>query len=273
MTMIVPVDDVLGYTDRHAVVVGAATGMGAATTTLLTQLGARVTALDVKPVSLAGVTAVEVDLRDERSIDAAVAAIDAPVHSVFSCAGVAQNAWPDLDVMLVNFVGQRHLIESLVPTMPAGSAVATIASVGGLRWEQHLDVVMPLVTSDGFAAGRAWCEANADAVTGSYRRSKEAMNAWVAWRASTLIRQGIRLNTLNPGPTDTPLMPIFERNSGAASIDELTQPIGRRSTAGEQAWPLLFLNSPRSSYVNGHALFADGGWWAAARTGQAPARL
>ena len=70
-------------------------------------------------------------------------------------------------------------------------------------------------------------------------------------------------------------MPIFERVNpgGAESLDQVTEQIGWRSTPEEQAWPLLFLNSPRASYVNGHALFADGGWCAAARTGQAPARL
>jgi len=51
-------------------------------------------------------------------------------------------------------------------------------------------------------------------------------------------------------------------------INIFTQPINRRSTAEEQAWPLVMLNSPRSSYVNGHAFHADGGWFGGVQTGQ-----
>ena len=44
----------LGYEGKHAVVTGAASGMGAATAALLVEVGANVTAIDVKPVELAG---------------------------------------------------------------------------------------------------------------------------------------------------------------------------------------------------------------------------
>jgi NAD(P)-dependent dehydrogenase (short-subunit alcohol dehydrogenase family) len=74
---------------------------------------------------------------------------------------------------------------------------------------------------------------------------------------------------LNPGPTDTPMMPAFEQLAGGAQvINVFTQPINRRSTPEEQAWPLVMLNSPRSSYVNGHAFHADGGWFGGVQTGQ-----
>jgi NAD(P)-dependent dehydrogenase (short-subunit alcohol dehydrogenase family) len=48
---------------------------------------------------------------------------------------------------------------------------------------------------------------------------------------------------------------------------------GRRSTAEEQAWRLVFLNSPRSSYVAGEALHVDGGFLGAMVTDQLKVEL
>lgn len=85
-------EDVLGYAGRHVVVTGAASGMGAATATILTKLGARVTALDVRPTEASVDRALEVDLRDRTSIERAAESIDGPVHGYFGCAGLPGGA-------------------------------------------------------------------------------------------------------------------------------------------------------------------------------------
>lgn len=262
--------DVLGYEGRHVVVTGAASGMGAAAAQILVDVGAEVTAIDIKPTSVAVKTSLEVDLRDKVAIDKAVEAIPGSVDAIASCAGLPGPPFSDLDVMLVNLVGARHLIESLVPRMTEGSAIATIASTAGLGWQDRLPVLMELIASNGFDGGKQWCESHPDDIAPSaYATSKQAMNAWVSWRSFSLIGDGIRLNTLNPGPTETPMMPAFESIVGGADVmDSFTEPINRRSTPEEQAWPLVVLNSPRMSYVNGHLMFADGGFLAGLMTGQ-----
>ena len=262
-------DDVLGYEGQKVVVTGAASGMGAATAQILVDVGAEVVAVDIKATAVPVAAAHEVDLRDRAAIDAAVAAIDGPVGAVFSCAGLPGPPFSDLDVMLVNFVGGRHLIESLIPKMPEGGAIAYIASNAGLGWQQELETLMPLVQSDGFDAGKQWCEAHEDVFKASaYMFSKKVINAWVAWRAAALIQQGLRLNCINPGPTSTPMMPFFEEANGKELVHAFVGPIGRDSEAIEQAWPMVFLNSPRMSYVNGEALHTDGGFLGAMVTGQ-----
>ncbi|WP_067662476.1 coniferyl-alcohol dehydrogenase [Nocardia miyunensis] len=261
--------DPLGYSGLHVVVTGAASGMGAATARILVQLGARVTGVDVKPTQAPVDLVIEADLRDPDSIAEAAATINGPVHAVFSCAGLPGGAFPPVDVLLVNFVGARHFVELLLPKIAPGGAIAAIASNAAMGWQLQLSDLMELVTIDGFGAGKKWCEENTQRMEpDAYSFSKKVLNAWVASRAATLITEGIRLNCINPGPTDTAMMPHFVEHSGAQIVDAFVGPIGRHSTAEEQAWPLVFLNSPRSSYVNGETFTTDGGFFGAVQTGQ-----
>lgn len=262
-------EDVLGYAGRHVVVTGAASGMGAATAAILTDLGAQVTAVDVRPTKLPVDQVLEVDLRDRASIDAAAESIEGPIHAYFGCAGLPGPPFSGLDVMLVNFVGARHLIDLVLPRIPVGGAIAVVASNAAMGWQLELEQLMGLVATDGFDAGKQWCEANGEMLeAGAYPFSKKAINAWVASRGATLISDGIRLNCINPGPTDTAMMPHFVEFAGQNIIDAFVGPIQRRSTPEEQAWPLIFLNSPRSSYINGEALVTDGGFFGAVQSGQ-----
>ncbi len=261
--------DALGYAGKRVIVSGAGSGMGAATATILIELGAEVHALDIKKPDIGGLASfTECDLREPDQIDAAVKRIGKVVNNLFNCAGLP-NTFPELDVMLVNFCGLRHLTEQVIPMIPeGGGAIASISSTAGIGWLANLATLMPLVTSADFAAARAWCEADPARIANAYGMSKEALNAYTAHRSYVLAQQGIRINCLNPGPTDTPMMPEFERAVGKKYMDEFPIPLGRHAVAEEQAWPLVFLNSPRASFVTGIALDSDGGFVGGLYTGQ-----
>jgi NAD(P)-dependent dehydrogenase (short-subunit alcohol dehydrogenase family) len=266
-------DDVLGYRGKKVVVTGAASGMGAAAALLLVKLGAEVIGLDVKPTDVAVASFQQVDLGDRASIDAAVAAIGSGVDSVFSVAGLPGPPFSDVETMLVNFVGARHLIESLLPTMSAGASIVCVASTAGLGWQERFADLLPLMTTESFEAGKTWCEANPEAIAHGYVPSKQSLNAWVAYRGAQLVADGIRLNCTNPGPTNTGMMPAFEAHAGKQTVDAFLGPCGRRSTPEEQAWPLLFLNSPRSSYVAAESMQVDCGFLGATTTNQFEVKL
>jgi NAD(P)-dependent dehydrogenase (short-subunit alcohol dehydrogenase family) len=261
------VEDVLLYKEKRVVVTGCASGMGLSTARILKELGAEVIGLDIHKTDAVD-SFIEVDLRSKESIDQAVAGIGSPVDAVFSVAGLPGPPFSDLDTVLVNFVGARHLIESLVPVMPEGSAAVCVASNAGLGWQQNLEVLLPVTSTPDFDAALTWCEANPERILGGYGPSKQLTNAWVAYRAVDLIKSGIRLNCTNPGPTDTSMMGDFENQVGKETIDAFVGPSGRRSTPDEQAWPLIFLNSPRCSYVTGEALHTDAGFLGAMVTGR-----
>src|SRR5688500_13855208 len=99
------------FDGKRAVVVGGATGMGAATASLVRELGAEVVVMDYAEITLPGVKAISVNLADKASIDKAVDECGGPVDALFSCAGVADGT-PGLPQ--VNFLGHRHLIDRML---------------------------------------------------------------------------------------------------------------------------------------------------------------
>jgi NAD(P)-dependent dehydrogenase (short-subunit alcohol dehydrogenase family) len=169
--------------------------------------------------------------------------------------------------MILNFVAMRHLAELCADHMTEGGAIASISSTAGTGYLANIAKWMPLVTTQGFAAAKTWCEEHpADIATG-YSPSKEAIIVWTMYAAMGLAKRDIRVNCISPGPTDTPMMPAFEDFAGKAMIDTFTAGLGRRSTPEEQAYPLIFLNSRAASYVSGENFITDGGTLGAIMTG------
>jgi len=194
--------DAFRYDGKRALVVGGATGMGAATAELVQDLGAEVVVMDYAPVTLDGVKAINLDLRDRASIDAAVDECGGPIHAVFSCAGVADGT---SGIEKINFIGHRHLIDRVIDKgyLGRGGAIAMISSTAGLGWRTHLDEVKEYLATPDFDAAAAWIEAHADKA--SYMWSKQAINVYVTSQAFPMLQRGIRINAILPGPTDTPL--------------------------------------------------------------------
>ena len=234
--------DVLRYEGKSVVVTGAASGMGEATARILVELGAQVTALDIKPTTVPGARALLIDLRDRASIEEVAASIDGPVDGLFSCAGLPGPPFSEWDTILVNFVGARHLAEQLVPKMSKGSAISVISSSAALGWQDHVKVITGLLETDGFDAAVEWLTANEKKWSWSgYAYSKYIIDAWVGWWYPELGRKGIRINCINPGPTETAMMPAFQDLMGKETVDQAIGPVGRYSTPEEQAWPLVCL--------------------------------
>ena len=91
--------DAFRYDGKRALVVGGATGMGAAVAELAVDAGAEVVVMDRAPVTQSGVKAISLDLSDRASIDGALDECGGPVHALFSC--VAEQKTPPTALLAI----------------------------------------------------------------------------------------------------------------------------------------------------------------------------
>lgn len=250
------------YDGKRVVITGASSGMGEATARLVHDLGAEVVAVDIQPPPYDFAEYVELDLRSEAAIDKFVGGLAGTrVHNLFYCAGLPGQKFPAVDVVTVNFIAQRHMIEAMVPHMERGDAICSVSSGAGMGYAFFGEQLNPFLALTDFAAARDWVEQNeGEGWFEAYSFSKMCSIVYTL-RAGGAITMGtgVRVNCISPGPTDTAMMPAFIEQTSEAFFERYPKPIGRNSTAEEQAWPLAFLNSAAASYISGENLYTDGG--------------
>jgi NAD(P)-dependent dehydrogenase (short-subunit alcohol dehydrogenase family) len=258
--------DAFRLTGKRAVVVGAATGMGAATAELAQDAGAEVVAMDIAECSLAGAKEIRVNLADKASIDAAVDQCGGPVHALFMCAGVADGT-PGIEK--INFIGHRYLIDRLLAAaaVPPGSAIGFISSAAGLGWETNLELLKEYLAVSDFDAASRWAQEHGKA---DYMWSKQAICAYVGMQAFPLLKRGIRINAICPGPTDTPLAQANKETWLGFGADYRGEVGLGASTPKEQAYPLVFLCRDAAAALTGITVISDIGYISSGITGSFP---
>ncbi|HEY3723226.1 MAG TPA: SDR family oxidoreductase [Acidimicrobiia bacterium] len=255
------------YDGKRVLVVGGATGMGAAVAELVQDAGAEVVVMDFAEVNLAGAKAIHVNLGEQASIDAALEECGGPVHAVFSCAGVADGT-PNLEK--INFIGHRYLIDRLIERghLGRGASIGFISSAAGLGWEPNLPVLNEYLDITDFDEAAQWAQEHNKA---DYMSSKQAICAYVAREAMPLLKQGIRINAICPGPTDTPLAQANEEMWLGFGSDYRDEVGVEAATPLEQAYPLVFLCSDAAVAITGQTLVTDSGYFSAGVTEVFPA--
>jgi NAD(P)-dependent dehydrogenase (short-subunit alcohol dehydrogenase family) len=240
--------------DKVALVTGGASGIGKATAELFAREGARVAVADysvdgrdtVLAIKNAGGEAifVSVDVSDSGQVaKMAEAAIHAygRIDILFNGAGVLyygtvletdEQAWNR--VISINLTGTYLCCRAVLPHMirQGGGSIINVASTVGAH------------------------DACANAV--AYVTSKGGVTLFTKAMAIDHAKQGVRINALVPGATDTPMI---RKALTPEALEALaaSQPIGRLGRPEELAKAVLFLASDDASFVTGSAMYVDGG--------------
>ena len=237
------------FSGLAAIVTGGGSGIGRATAAMLAERGADVAVLDLQPGDPAPpIHPFVCDVADDDSVRAAVAAaaerlgrIDIVVNNagIGAVGTVGDN--PDEEwraVFEVNVLGIVRVTRAALPHLRRSPSPAVVNTCSIAAW-----IGLPQ---------RAL-----------YSASKGAVQALTLAMAADHVREGIRVNCVNPGTADTPwvqrLLAQAAHPEAERAALEARQPIGRLVTPAEVAHAICYLASPRSASTTGTVLAVDGG--------------
>jgi gluconate 5-dehydrogenase len=242
--------DWLGLTERRVLIAGGAGTLGSALVRGFQTAGARVAAADVSAEGLAalaqgGVATIETDLRDPAACRACVSAarerldgLDVFVH----CVGINdRRPLEDYD---------DALWDSIIATNLTSAFHTATAAAGAMREQRSGRVIF-----FSSVAGRSGHKLH-----GPYAASKGAINQLMRVMAHEYAADNVTVNAVAPGYMDTALTAEYlATHPGRREELVALIPAGRFGTIQEVLDPVLFLASPRTSFITGQVLYIDGG--------------
>jgi NAD(P)-dependent dehydrogenase (short-subunit alcohol dehydrogenase family) len=240
--------------DKVAVVVGGGSGIGRATAELFAAQGASVAVADVKKSGAAETAEIV------RSSGAKVSE-----H-------VCDITRPEQVDLLISEALEAHGRLDMVTSTVGWSDTTFFAQEDEAYWRKIVDINLMGSIFLCRAALRVFSEQKSGSIvlTSSdagkvgtmgetvYAAAKAGVIGFVKSLAREIARDGIRINAISPGPTDTPLLRAQSDQHVIAKMIKAV-PLKRMGTAAEQAGPIVFLASDAASYITGQTLSVSGG--------------
>src|SRR3954470_21604028 len=250
-------ENTLNFNGKVALITGAASGMGLATAFAFAKSGASVVMADVR-----------LDL-----LQAEAEKLVAANHNVIPIqCDVSDDA--QVEQMVERAVSEFGRLDAAFNNAGVMARIAPTADSTREEWERVIGINLRGVWScmkyelrqmERQGSGAIVNNASVGALTGtpgigSYIASKHGVVGLTRTAALEYIKQGIRVNAVNPGLIDTQIARDVVSGSEEAYADIAKNvPIARAGKPEEIASAVLWLCSPGASYVIGHALTVDGG--------------
>ncbi|MDP9605371.1 UNVERIFIED_ORG: NAD(P)-dependent dehydrogenase (short-subunit alcohol dehydrogenase family) [Variovorax paradoxus] len=236
------------FSGRRALVTGASSGIGRAVAVRLSQAGAQVTAIGRNAAALAalhteaGCTPLVLDVADAPALERALAALPA-FDLVVNCAGIALlESAIELQADSFDAVMAVNARAAALVASRCGKAMITAGVRGSIV---NVSSQASLVALDAHLC---------------YCASKAAMDAVTRSLCLEFGPHGIRVNSVNPTITLTPMaqQAWADPEKSAAALRNI--PLGRFAQVEEVVAPILFLLGDGASMISGAALPVDGGY-------------
>lgn len=243
---------------KRIIVTGSSSGIGLETVRLLTDQGAYVMGVDLNKNLDHVDEFYKADLGDQRTIDALLDVLPDNIDGLVNNAGLPPTL-PARQLLAVNLVGLKYLTTGLVPKLNDGASIVNVASLAGFGWA---DVIPAIKASENldFDGIQSFIEHWQISSEGgrSYFFSKEALITWTMQNRWTWRDRGIRMNSVSPGPVETPIFQDFLDTLGERA-EEDARVMDRPGTPKDIAPAIAFLLSDWSAWIRGSNLPVDGG--------------
>lgn len=239
------------------VITGGASGIGKAIAEQLKKEGHSTLAVDIQEADIVA------DLSSPEGRASAIEAIreatEDELQGLITCAGIGSHVPNNSLITKVNYFGSVDLIEGLREHLAAKKAAVLLVSSNSAPMETNPEFVESLLNND---AERACAVAEEMQGQPVYSGTKQAVTIWMRRNTASYAAQGIRMNAIGPGYTQTPLSAAVEDNptyGDAIKQFIATIPIGRPGQPEDMADAASFLLSERAGFICGAMLFVDGG--------------
>lgn len=247
---------------QQIVITGVASGIGKEAAAVLSSQGYGVIGVDRTEVTNFHGTFIQGDLSDLAGIEhiAEQVAAVAPegIRGLANVAGVPGTA-PAEVVLNINVFGTRDLTRALKPLFGEGSSVVNLASAVAYQWRTKAEKLANFSLADDRQAALREALADETITNGSYLFSKQCVSFLTEYFAAEFVENKIRVNSVSPGPVETPILEDFKNDHGRDKVNSAAQILGRFATPSDIANSIAFLFGPQAGWVNGTDLRIDGG--------------